>query len=184
MTRFVVEDQKGNVLSSSEDKKDAILQARKKQPAGTLIGTKLVNDEEVCGFFVGPLPAMLTALITPLLSGAVTGMPPFFPPVAVWMAIELTAMAAVIAAVRTKWPYVNEWIILVPTLALGRVLHVALVYAFSLAIELPAAIMAGLSFLSGWPGLVLIIVAVPLIAKAGRAVQRRDPPAPESIPHA
>ncbi len=135
-------------------------------------------------FFVGPLPAALTALIAPLLSGAVTGMPPFFPPVAVWMAIELAAMTAIIASVRARWPHVNEWIVLVPTLVLGRVLHVGLVYAFSLAIELPATFMAGLSFLSGWPGIVLMIVAVPLIVKSGHALRRGAPPAPERIPHA
>ena len=135
-------------------------------------------------YFVGPLPAAVTALITPLLSGAVTGMPPFFPPVAVVIAIELAIVAAIISAVRTRWPRTNEWAVLVPTLLLGRFLHVGLVYAFSLVIALPAAFMAGLSLVSGWPGVILMIAVVPLIARAGHPLRRRPPPAAKRNAHA
>jgi hypothetical protein len=120
-------------------------------------------------FFVSPMPAAVTALIMPLLSGAVTGMPPFYPPVAVFMAIELAVMAGLISAIVTWRPRINEWLVLVPVLLLGRVLYVGLVYSFSLVIELPAGFMAGLSFLAGWPGIVLMIVAVPPVAMIRRA---------------
>jgi hypothetical protein len=129
------------------------------------------------GFFVRPQPAAVTALVTPLLSGAVTGMPPFFPPVAVFMAVEVAVMAAAIAAMRSRWPSVNELLVLVPVLALGRALYVALVYAFSLVIDLPAGFMAGLSLLSGWPGIVLMIVVVPVVARAGRILPAVRSPA-------
>jgi ubiquinone/menaquinone biosynthesis C-methylase UbiE len=115
-------------------------------------------------FFVPPLPAVATAFVVPLLSGAVTGMPPFYPPVAVFMSLELAVMSALIAAVVTRRPKVDARLVLVPVLLLGRVLYVALVYAFSSAIRLPAEFMAGLSFLGGWPGIVLMIVVVPPIA--------------------
>ena len=117
-------------------------------------------------FFVSPLPAAATALVTPLLSGAVTGMPPFYPPVAVVMAVELAVMAALIAAVRARWPRLHELVVLIPVLLLGRVLNVAMVYAVSLVIDLPAAFMAGLSLVSGWPGLVLMVVVIPLVVRA------------------
>jgi hypothetical protein len=123
-------------------------------------------------YFVRPLPAAVTAFVTPLISGAVTGMPPFFPPVAVFMAIELSVMAAVVAAVMRRRPSTNEWLVLVPVLVLGRVLYMGLVYFFSLFLELPAGFMAGLSLLSGWPGIVLMIVVVPLIARAGHHGRR------------
>jgi hypothetical protein len=116
-------------------------------------------------FFVPPLPAAATALVVPILSGAVTGMPPFYPPVAVFMSLELAAMTAMIAAVARRRPKTNEWLVLVPVLLLGRALYVALVYAFSLAIKMPAGFMAGLSLLAGWPGIVLMIVVVPPVAK-------------------
>jgi hypothetical protein len=125
-------------------------------------------------FFVSPLPAAVTALITPVLSGAVTGMPPFFPPVAICMAIELAAMTALISSIVRRWPRVNEWLVLVPVLLLGRVLNVAFVYASSAVIELPAAFMAGLSLLSGWPGIILMLVVVPPIARTRRGLARAN----------
>jgi len=124
-------------------------------------------------FFVRPRPAAVTAFLAPLLSGAVTGMPPFYPPVAVCMAIELAVMAALIAAAAGRWPRASEWLVLIPALAVGRVLYVGLVYGFSLMIELPAAFMAGLSLLSGWPGIILMILAVPPAVRIGRAAGRR-----------
>jgi hypothetical protein len=123
-------------------------------------------------FFVRPLPAAITAALAPVLSGAVTGMPPFYPPVAVFMAIELAVMAALIAWVAGRWPRVNERLVLIPVLLLGRVLYVALVYGFSRLIALPAAFVASLSFLSGWPGIILMAVAVPPVARAGRGTAR------------
>ncbi len=124
-------------------------------------------------FFVRPVPAAVTALTTPLLSGAVTGMPPFFPPVAIFMALELAVMATLISSIYSRWPRANEWLVLVPTLMLGRVLYVGLVYLFSLFMNLPASFMAGLSFLSGWPGVILMAAVVPLIARTSRPARRR-----------
>jgi hypothetical protein len=124
-------------------------------------------------FFVRPLPAAVTAFMAPLLSGAVTGMPPFYPPVAVCMAIELAVMAAPIAAAVGRWPRASEWLVLIPALAVGQVLYVGLIYGFSLLIELPAGFMAGLSFASGWPGIILILVVVPPVVRIGRAAGRR-----------
>ena len=123
-------------------------------------------------FFVRPLPAAVTALIVPLLSGAVTGMPPFYPPVAVFMSIELAVMAALIAALVAWRPWLNEWLVLVPVLLLGRILYVGLVYAFSLVIQLPAGFMAGLSLLTGWPGVILMVLTVPPVARI-RDVKRK-----------
>ncbi len=114
-------------------------------------------------FFVRPVPSAITAFITPLISATVTGMPPFYPPIAIFMAIELSIMNAIISGVKHKWPRMNDLVTLVPTLLFGRILYVGLVYAFSLVIELPAKFMAGLSFLGGWPGIILMIVVIPIV---------------------
>ena len=111
-------------------------------------------------FFVRPMPAAITAALVPVLSGAVTGMPPFYPPAAVFMAIELAVMAGLIALAVDRWPRANEWLVLIPVLLLGRVLYVALVYGFSRVIALPAGFMAALSFVSGWPGIILVAVTL------------------------
>ncbi|MBP7866996.1 MAG: hypothetical protein KA419_13725 [Acidobacteria bacterium] len=118
-------------------------------------------------FHVRPLPAAVTAVMTPLLSGAVTGMPPFYPPVALVMAMELGVMAALVASVRTRWPGVNTWAVLVPVLLLGRALNVALVYGLARFMDLPAAFLAGLSFLSGWPGILLMMAVIPVTVRGG-----------------
>jgi hypothetical protein len=123
-------------------------------------------------FFVRPLPAAVTAALVPVLSGAVTGMPPFYPPIAVFMAMELAVMAGLVSLCMLRWPRANEWLVLIPVLLLGRVLYVGLVYGFSLVIQLPAAFMAGLSFLSGWPGIILMAVVVPPVARVGRRSTR------------
>jgi len=122
------------------------------------------------GFFARPLPASVTALLTPLLSGAVSGMPPFFPPIAPCMALELAVMVGLIALVKQRWPRANEWAVLVPVLLIGRVIYVGLVFGFSLLIKLPPAFMAGLSLLSGWPGLILMAITVPPVARVGRSI--------------
>jgi hypothetical protein len=127
-------------------------------------------------FFVRPVPAAVTALLAPLLSGALTGMPPFFPPVASCMAIELAIMALLVATAIRRWPRADERLVLIPVLLLGRVLYVGLVYVFSLAIDLPAAFMAGLSIAAGWPGLLLMVVVIPPVARAGRGRARPGGP--------
>lgn len=120
------------------------------------------------GFFVSPGPAALTAFVVPLLSGAVTGMPPFYPPVAVLMAVELSIMAGFIALSYRIHPKLNEWLVLIPVLVLGRVFYIVMVYCVSLVIELPAAFAAGVSFISGWPGLILMLVVIPPLARLAR----------------
>jgi hypothetical protein len=120
-------------------------------------------------FFVRPLPAAVTAALVPLLSALATGMPPLYPPIGPVMSLELAAMTALIAAARRRWPAQHELVLLVPALLLGRVLHVALATAFAVVVELPPAFVAGLSFISGWPGVVLMIAVVPCIVRAADA---------------
>ena len=120
-------------------------------------------------FFVRPAPAAATACVTPLLSGALTGMPPFYPPLALVMSIELSTMCALIAWVRRLRPGLNAWLVLLPVLLLGRVLNFVLVYLASLCIDLPAAFLATVSLLSGWPGLLLILAIVPPLVRAAES---------------
>jgi riboflavin transporter FmnP len=95
-------------------------------------------------------------------------MPPLYPPVAAFMSIELSFMAALIATVVWRRPRVNPWLVLIPVLLLGRVLYLAMAYGFARIIGLPAGFLAGLSFASGWPGLILMVVVVPPVARLGR----------------
>lgn len=131
-------------------------------------------------FLVRPWPAMLTGIITPLLSAAVTGMPPFYPPVAVFMAIEIGAMAGLLATLRGKWPAMNEWLLLVLTLAVGRAIELGLAYGFSLVLDLPAGVVAGAWVLAGWPGMLLMLVTIPPVVRiVQRSAQRSPAPSKE-----
>ncbi len=114
-------------------------------------------------FFVSARPAALTALLIPVLSGAVTGMPPFYPPVAPVMSLELALMAAMIGTLRKALPRMPVWIVLAVTLVAGRIFNAALFYAAAAVLDLPASFVAGISLLSGWPGIVLMMIVVPAI---------------------
>ena len=77
-------------------------------------------------------------------------------------------MADLIAAVLAWRPAANEWLLLAAVVAFGRGLNVALVYGVSLLLELPAGFLAGVSFLAGWPGVVLMLLVVPPVVRATR----------------
>jgi len=128
-------------------------------------------------FLVRPAPAAVTAFVAPLLSAALTGMPPFYPPVAAFMALELAAMAALLSWLRRRRPNTGVLLILVPVLLMGRVLSVGLVYALSRMMTLPAPFLAGVSFLSGWPGIVLMLVVVPVLVRVAGSSPRGSPAA-------
>lgn len=119
-------------------------------------------------FFVRPLPAALTALLTPLFSALLTGMPPLFPPVALAMSLELALMAGLLSIVARRFPAANEWLLLVPVLILGRAVSVGLSWLFALAMELPAAFLASVSFVSGWPGILLMCAVIPPLVRPRR----------------
>lgn len=123
-------------------------------------------------FFLAPAWAACTGVATPLLSALATGMPPLFPPVAVWMAVELGTMAGITSVLsrRTRLPVVA---ILAASLAVGRLLYLTEVYLTARWLNLPADLLAGLSFFAGWPGLVLCLAIVPPAVAALRSVRSR-----------
>lgn len=127
------------------------------------------------GFFVGPKSAATTAFIVPLLSAALTGMPPLYPPIAPTMSIELSLMAAAIACMRRRWPSVNEWVVLGAVLACGRIVNFTVLYLCAKAMQLPAGFVAGLSMLSGWPGIVLMMLVVPGLVRSQRVLGHKSP---------
>ncbi|MFA7172533.1 MAG: hypothetical protein WC340_03820 [Kiritimatiellia bacterium] len=118
-------------------------------------------------FLVRSGAAALTALVVPILSGVVTGMPPFMPPIALTMALELALMVLLIGALRKIFPALPTWIALVLTLVVGRVVSAGLLYGAARVMELPAGFVAGISLISGWPGLVLMLVVIPQIVRLG-----------------
>ena len=119
-------------------------------------------------FFAGPVPSAITALLLPLISGAITGMPPFYPPMAFIMSIELSIMCAMVGLLRKIFSKANELLILIPVLLIGRCIGVGLIYLMARFMKLPARFVAGASLLSGWPGIILMIAAIPAIIRISR----------------
>ena len=130
-------------------------------------------------FLVSARVAATTALIVPLMSGLLTSMPPFYPPIAPVMSVELAVMCGTIALARARWPQCNEWLLLVPVLLAGRILNFFLMYALAEVMNLPPGFVAGLSFVAGWPGVVLMLLVIPplvrmLRTKGGSLGQESD----------
>ncbi len=123
-------------------------------------------------FFLPPAWAACAGAATPLLSALVTGLPPLFPPVAVWMAVELGAMAG-IASVLSRGTRLPVVAILAISLVAGRVIFLTEVTLTAQWLDLPADLLAGLSFLAGWPGLILCLAVVPPAVAALRSVRSR-----------
>lgn len=117
-------------------------------------------------FYASPAVAATTGFLVPLLSSLLTGMPPMYPPIAPAMAIEIAVMGAAIAIARKHFPWLPSLAVLALVLIAGRVLHVGLVYLASLAMDLPAGFLAGVSFLTGWPGVLLMMVVIPVLLRA------------------
>jgi len=116
-------------------------------------------------FFVRPVATGITAFAVPLLSALLTGMPPFFPPVAVIMAVELSIMAVVIAAIHGLRPGLPTLAVLIPVLLLGRILGLGMVYGMAVIIDLPPTFVAAASLISGWPGIILMMVVIPPLVR-------------------
>jgi hypothetical protein len=115
-------------------------------------------------FLVSGRVSATTGFVVPLLSAAVTGMPPIYPPIALIMAIEIGAMAALIGAVRSRGSRPTLPLLL-GALVGGRILNFGLSYLAALAMGLPPAFMAGLSFIAGWPGVLLMLVVIPPLVR-------------------
>lgn len=116
-------------------------------------------------FFVGSRIAGVVGFIVPLLSAVVTGMPPFFPPVALVMAVEIGLMAGSLALLRRRYPAVPVLGHVIPVLVVGRILNTGALYVASVLLSLPAAFVAGISFVSGWPGVLLMLAVLPAVAR-------------------
>ncbi|MGN0847089.1 MAG: energy-coupling factor ABC transporter ATP-binding protein [Kiritimatiellia bacterium] len=119
-------------------------------------------------FLVSTRRAAFVAACVPWVSACLTGMPLLWPPLAAVLSLELAVQVGLIGAfgrvrgdARGGVPRVVFVLGLV--LALGRLLHAGLVWLLAGAFpNLPAGVLAGASFLAGWPGVVAMLAFVPV----------------------
>ena len=125
----------------------------------------------VLAFLVPPAAVAATALLIPLVSALLTGMPPWYPPIAPSMALELSLMGATASWLWRRWPGRGAVVgprvllVLVPVLLMGRLFQFAFGWGVALLMGLPPAVLSVAALLSGLPGLVLMIVVVPVVVQ-------------------
>lgn len=119
-------------------------------------------------FFASPRVCAATAFVTPLLSAVLTGMPPFYPPVVVAMSMELAVMSALASWAYRRWSG-SVLFVLIPVLLLGRVFQAGSGYLLGLLIDLPPRFLSVVSVVSGWPGLVLMVLVIPPLVRLVRS---------------
>lgn len=124
-------------------------------------------------FLASPRVSAATAFVAPLLSGLLTGMPPFYPPVAVAMAVELSVMAALASWASRRWPR-SVLLVLVPVLLLGRALQAGAGALIGVVVDLPPQFLSVVRVVSGWPGLVLMVVVIPPLVRLARGRGRTE----------
>lgn len=124
-------------------------------------------------FLVSARRAILVAIMVPLASSVLTGMPLLWPPMAVVLSIELAVQVAALAAWRAvagrKGPFSmgSVLVALLVVLVAGRFMHAGLVWSLARMFpNLSAGVVAGASFLMGWPGVVAMLVFVPVFVGA------------------
>lgn len=131
-------------------------------------------------FFVPVRYAAAVAFVVPWVSAVLTGMPFLWPPMAGVISLELAVQVAVLGAigkpaaarggVPPKGAFGRVFLSLALVLSAGRFLHTGLVWCLVQAFpQLPARVLAGASFLIGWPGVALMLVFIPVfVASATR----------------
>ena len=124
----------------------------------------------LCGFVCGWPYGLAVGFVTPLLRSVLFGMPPMMP-TALAMAFELAAYGAFAGLLYARLPRKDSsvYVALVGAMLLGRVvwgLVSWVLYALFTAKTFTLAIFWTGAFVNAWPGIVLQLVAVPLIVFA------------------
>lgn len=127
-------------------------------------------------FLVSPWRAMLVAGLVPFASAALTGMPLVWPPMVAVIAAELMAQVGLIGALgrprKGAASMGRAFVVLAVVLVAGRFLHAGLVWLLAREFpQLPADAFAVFSLLAGWPGVLAMLLFVPVFVGAAA---RRD----------
>ena len=129
-------------------------------------------------FLVPTRRAVLVAACVPWAGACLTGMPLLWPPLAAVLSVELAVQVGALGIFRTwrgRRGVLSMGAVfwgLLGILVAGRVLHAGLVWLVAQAFpQLPAGAVASASFLAGWPGVVVMLVFVPVFVGA---FARRD----------
>ncbi|MDZ7722548.1 MAG: ECF transporter S component [candidate division KSB1 bacterium] len=108
--------------------------------------------------------AVAVAALSPLISTLITGMPPVSPPIIYIMIAELTVMAVVARALFNSTKLGVFWV-LAAGLVASRIVLFFMVTVLASLLGLPEAFTSILWVLRGAPGLLMILVVVPILVR-------------------
>jgi hypothetical protein len=116
----------------------------------------------VAAFYLPLSHALAAGALTPILSSMLTGMPPVSPPILHVLFFELLVFTGVIAWLyrRRGWRPLQA---LLAGLVASRLVLLAAVYALAPLFGLPPAVFSLAFVLKGIPGVLLILLVVPLL---------------------
>lgn len=120
-------------------------------------------------FFLPPGLALLVGMLTPLLSTLLTGMPPISPPIVLVMMAELGALALVIAVLRGYCRLPDILVLFIALLGSRIVLFLVLISLIPL-LGIPSGALSTALVLRGVPGILVILIVVPILLYALRRV--------------
>ncbi len=119
----------------------------------------------LAGFLIAPPVAALVGFLAPLLSAFLTGMPPLYPPIAPLMAAEGFVLAATISMTRRKMGW-GIYPSLITGILLQRLVMAVGVFLIAPLFRLPGEVFTAGMLISGIPGIILQLVAIPAIVLA------------------
>ncbi|MBN1560180.1 ECF transporter S component [candidate division KSB1 bacterium] len=105
--------------------------------------------------------AVSVGILAPLLSSLLTGMPPISPPILYLMIIELALLTGAISSLYHSTRLGLVWILLI-SLCLSRLVSFFLVAVVAPLLGLPGKIFSAGLIAQGLPGVIAIIIIVPV----------------------
>lgn len=118
----------------------------------------------VSAYFLPVSVAACVGAITPLVSALLTGMPPLSPPIAQVMVFECAALA-----ICAAWLHRNKRLPVIISLLSGllvsRIVLLLLSFLLMPLLGLPAQVFSWFFVIKGTPGIIMIMVLVPLVVR-------------------
>jgi uncharacterized membrane protein len=133
----------------------------------------------LAGLVVGPLCGIIVGLLAPGLSTILTGLPPVDR--VLFMSMEL-AMYGLVGGLAYRVFQLNLLVSLILAMIMGRLMFGLGLFLLALFVDVPYSAAAffsiGGAMITGWPGVVIQLILVPLVVKALERRSQRPRPAP------
>lgn len=123
-------------------------------------------------FLLTGVNALLMGLFTPLISALLTGMPPFYPPIVFIMSVQLGVVCFFISYITHRFK-VNILITLSLAVVIDRLLLIVFYYMIIPLFHIDFGLYTAYDLLKGIPGIILILILVPLVVPRALAVIKR-----------